>query len=255
MEQDPFSDIPTSNTQASNTQASATQANDSQTTSLCLFMGIELELAPGVLVPREETELLGKTAIDLLRELDGEPVLIDMCCGSGNLALAIASAVGSVRVRGADLTDETVTLARRNTVRLGLGERVAIHQGDLFGALEGEGLEGQVDMIVCNPPYISTARLDGESAHLLRNEPREAFEGGPYGISIHQRLVREAAPFLKPGGWLLFEFGEGQHRQVTALVSRARTYEPVSFAEDKEGHPRVAITRYRPANDSGSAAQ
>ena len=218
-------------------------------------MGIELELAPGVLVPREETELLGERALDVLRGQGGEPVVIDMCCGSGNLALAIASAALSVRVLGADLTDETVALARRNTRRLGLEDRVTIHQGDLFAALAGQGLEGQVDMVVCNPPYISTARLEGESAHLLRNEPREAFEGGPYGISIHQRLVREAAAFLKPGGWLLFEFGEGQHRQVAALVSRARAYEPVVFAEDKDGRPRVAIGRRRPADSAGDAAQ
>lgn len=206
-------------------------------------MGVELELAPGVLVPRAETELLGERALDVVRGLAGEPVIIDMCCGSGNLALAVASAVPAARVWGADLTDETVALARRNTRRLGLEDRVAIHQGDLFGALAGQELEGRVDVIVCNPPYISTSRLEGESAHLLRDEPREAFEGGPYGISIHQRLVREAVAFLRPGGWLLFEFGEGQHRQVAVLVSRTRAYEPAVFAEDKEGRPRVAIAR------------
>lgn len=205
------------------------------------FMGVELELSPDVLVPRAETELLGRRAVAALG--DAGAVVVDMCCGSGNLALAIAAAVPSARVWGADLTDGTVALARRNAARLGLEDRVTIRQGDLFGALAGEGLEGKVDMVVCNPPYISTARLEGESAHLLDSEPREAFDGGPYGISIHQRLVREAVDFLKPGGWLLFEFGEGQHRQVAALVSRARAYEPVVFAEDGEGRPRVAIAR------------
>lgn len=228
---------------------------DSQTARHGLFMGVELELAPDVLVPRKETELLGKQAVDVLRSLKGEPIVIDMCCGSGNLALGIATALPAVRMWGADLTDETVALARRNVSRLGLSGRVAIHQGDLFGALAGQGLEGRVDVIVCNPPYISTARLEGESAHLLENEPREAFEGGPYGISIHQRLVREAADFLKPGGWLLFEFGEGQNRQVAALVARTRAYEPVSFAEDENGLPRVAVTRRHPdQKQAGDAA-
>ena len=207
------------------------------------FMGVELELSPDVLVPRAETELLGQRAVAALGDAGDGAVVVDMCCGSGNLALAIAAAVPSARVWGADLTDGTVALARRNAERLGLSERVAIRQGDLFGALAGEGLEGRVDMVVCNPPYISTARLEGESAHLLESEPREAFDGGPYGISIQQRLVREAADFLKPGGWLLFEFGEGQHRQVAALVSRARAYEPLIFAEDGQGRPRVAIAR------------
>lgn len=207
------------------------------------FMGIGLELAPGVLVPRRETELLGERAVSLLRQDGDAPVVVDMCCGSGNLALAIASAVPSARVWGADLTDETVALARRNARRLGLEGRVNIRQGDLFGALAGEELEGRADMVVCNPPYISTARLEGESAHLLGSEPRAAFDGGPYGISILQRLVREAPAFLKPDGWLVFEFGEGQDRQVAALVARARAYAPVTLAQDAAGTPRVAAAR------------
>lgn len=227
------------------------QPGGDETNGLHRFMGVELELAPDVLVPREETELLGARAVAVLRDIGADAVVVDMCCGSGNLALAIAAAVPAARVWGADLTDGTVALARRNAERLGLGGRVSIRQGDLFGALAGEGLEGRVDAVVCNPPYISTARLEGESAHLLENEPREAFDGGPYGISIHQRLVREAADFLKPGGWLMFEFGEGQHRQVAALVARARAYEPVAFAEDAQGRPRVAVARKLAGQPSG----
>ncbi|MBZ7925284.1 peptide chain release factor N(5)-glutamine methyltransferase [Ensifer adhaerens] len=206
-------------------------------------MGVELELAPDVLVPREETELLGRKAVSVLADRPAAPTVIDMCCGSGNLALGIANEVPSARVWGADLTDSTVALARRNVDRLQTGTRVSIRQGDLFGAFEGDNLEGTVDMIVCNPPYISTGRLEGDRAHLLESEPREAFDGGPYGISIHQRLIRDAVAFLKPGGWLLFEFGEGQDRQAAALLSRIKTYEPVTFATDRDGKPRVAIVR------------
>jgi release factor glutamine methyltransferase len=207
------------------------------------FMGVELELAPDVLVPREETELLGRKAVSILADGPSAPTVIDMCCGSGNLALGIANDVPSARVWGADLTDSTVALARRNVDRLETGARVSIRQGDLFAAFEGDNLEGAVDMIVCNPPYISTGRLEGDRAHLLESEPREAFDGGPYGISIHQRLIRDAVAFLKPGGWLLFEFGEGQDRQAAALLSRIKTYEPVTFATDRDGKPRVAIVR------------
>ncbi|POH27625.1 methyltransferase [Sinorhizobium americanum] len=216
---------------------------DRHSPQLVRFMDIELELAPDVLVPREETELLGRNAVARLAGPTEPVTVIDMCCGSGNLALGIAAAVPLARVWGADLTDSTVALARRNAERLSLQERVLIRQGDLFAALDGAGLEGRVDMIVCNPPYISTSRLTGDSAHLLESEPREAFDGGPYGISIHQRLIREAAAFLKPGGWLLFEFGEGQDRQAAALIARAKAYEAVSFAHDAHGKARVAIVR------------
>lgn len=217
------------------------------------FMSVMLELAPGVLVPRQETELLGRSAIAILRDCAPGSMVIDMCCGSGNLALAIAAEVPSARIWGADLTDGTVALARSNAERLAVQDRVTIRQGDLFGALEGDGLTGAADMIVCNPPYISTARLEGESAHLLEAEPREAFDGGPYGISIHQRLIRDAAGFLKPGGWLLFEFGQGQDRQVAALIARAKAYEPVTFAKDEAGMPRVALLR-KLGNDAPAAS-
>ena len=212
-------------------------------TELHRFMSVELELSPGVLVPREETELLGQQAVKALLANTEPAVVVDMCCGSGNLALAIAAVIPSAHVWGADLTAETVNIARRNVQRLGLTERVTVCQGDLFEALAGHGLEGRVDIVVCNPPYISTTRLENESAHLLEKEPREAFDGGPYGISILQRLVRDASAALKPGGLLMFEFGEGQHRQVAALLARAKSYDDIGFVEDTHGIPRVAVAR------------
>ncbi|MER9235180.1 peptide chain release factor N(5)-glutamine methyltransferase [Mesorhizobium sp. M0622] len=218
-------------------------------------MGVELELTPDVLVPREETELLGREAEAMLRERAGEAILIDMCCGSGNLAIGIANACPRVRAWAADLTDSTVALARRNVARLALQDRITIRQGDLFAALGGDDLEDAVDMIVCNPPYISSSRVEGESVHLLENEPREAFDGGPYGISILQRLVREAAAFLKTGGWLLFEFGEGQDRQVAALLSRTKSYEHPTFAATADGTPRVAIARKLGGLDFGAGSR
>lgn len=219
------------------------------------FMGVTLELAPDVLVPREETELLGRNAAAILREREGGALVVDMCCGSGNLALGLAAAIADARLFAADLTDSTVALARRNAERLGLSQRVTVRQGDLFEALSGDDLAGKVDVIVCNPPYISTGRLESESAHLLESEPREAFDGGPYGLSIHQRVIRDAVGFLKPGGWLLFEFGHGQERQAAALIARTKAYEAPDFAKDAEGAPRVAIVRRRSdETGAGSAA-
>lgn len=207
------------------------------------FMNVELELAPGVLVPRAETELLGRTALDLLAKGPAGPTVIDMCCGSGNLGLALASALPAARLYASDLTDETVALARRNVARLGLAERVHVGQGDMFAGLAGLGLEGEVDVVVCNPPYISTGKLETDSAHLLESEPREAFDAGPYGISIHQRLIAEAPAFLKSGGWLAFEFGAGQDRQAKVLLTRARAYDAIEMIADDTGARRVAIAR------------
>jgi release factor glutamine methyltransferase len=217
------------------------------------FMGVKLGVNEEVLAPREETELLGQTALGLLSGFSGgqgtdAPVVIDMCCGCGNLALAVATHVASTRVFASDLTDGTVAVARANVERVGLGERVVVAQGDLFGGLADRDLTGKVDLVICNPPYISTTRLEGERSHLLKSEPREAFDGGPYGISIMQRLVTEALPFLKEGGWLAFEFGLGQERQAKLLIDRTRAYAPVQFTHDSSGVPRVVFAQKRSAS-------
>jgi release factor glutamine methyltransferase len=120
---------------------------------------------------------------------------------------------------------------------------VSVHQGDLFLGLAALGLEGSVDMVVCNPPYISEQRLTDERAALLELEPREAFAAGPYGLSLHQRVVRDAALFLRPGGILLVEVGLGQHRQVQTLFERSRAYENVQAVSNEAGEARVVLGR------------
>lgn len=205
-------------------------------------MGVDIETAPGALVPREETEVLGRTVLDILAGTPNARV-VDMCCGSGNLACAIAVARPDFSIWACDLTAETVDLARRNVDRLGLSGRITVARGDLFDALDGHELAGRIDVVVANPPYISTGRLEGESAHLLETEPREAFDGGPYGIALHQRLLREASCFLVPGGHLAMEFGVGQERQVAALAARTKIWETPLFHADAAGRPRVVVVR------------
>jgi release factor glutamine methyltransferase len=217
------------------------------------FMGLEIMVDAGALVPRAETEILARTAIDALdrdgsrraREAAGPRPLrvIDMCCGSGNLACAIASRVPGSRVWASDLTDGCVAVARRNVEHLGLEDRVTVLQGDLFAPLAGLELEGTVDAVVCNPPYISTGRLAKDRAELLLNEPREAFDGGPYGLSIHQRVVKDALAFLRPEGYLLFEFGLGQDRQLAVLFERSKSYTDVEMKMDGESRPRVVLAK------------
>ncbi|MET4205519.1 HemK/PrmC family methyltransferase [Bradyrhizobium sp. LA2.1] len=206
------------------------------------FMGIELQVAPGALVPRPETELLGRTAVEALRRANlPSPRIVDMCCGAGNLACAIALNFPDARVWASDLTDGCVELARRNAASQGAETRITVLQGDLFEALAGLQLEQTIDMIVCNPPYISESRLKGDRASLLMNEPREAFAAGPYGLSIHMRVTKDAPRYLRPGGLLLFEVGRDQDRQVATLLERNDAYENVSVVLDDAGAGRVVM--------------
>jgi release factor glutamine methyltransferase len=209
------------------------------------FIGIELLVDEGALVPREETELLGNTALAKLREMGDAPRVIDMCCGSGNLACAIAHHLPNARVWASDLTDGCVQLTRRNVRHVGVSDRVTVGQGDLFSGIAGFGLEGSIDVVVCNPPYISRGKLESTSANLLDHEPREAFDGGPYGLSIHQRVIKEALPFLRPNGLLLFEIGLGQDRQLEMLFKRENSYDDLHFVASSAGECRVSIARKR----------
>jgi release factor glutamine methyltransferase len=209
-----------------------------------LFMGLELIADAGALVPREETELLGHTALALLGACGtAAPRVIDMCCGSGNLACALATRFPAARIWASDLTDGCVSLARRNVAHTGVADRVAVAQGDLFAGLVGLELEGTADLIVCNPPYISQGRLAGDRAPLLEHEPREAFDGGPYGLSIHQRVIREALPYLREGGTLMFEIGLGQDRQLIRLFDRAKGYSSLLAVPNAAGEVRVVAGR------------
>jgi HemK-like putative methylase len=215
---------------------------------LATFMGIELLAARGALVPRAETELLGRAAVDAVAAVAkerGDALVVDMCAGSGNLACAIAMHVPAAKVWASELTDDAVALARRNVDKLDIGARVHVVQGDLFAPLMGRDLDGSVDVIVCNPPYISSGKLASDHATLLEHEPREAFDGGPYGLSIHQRVIKEALPLLREGGWLMFEIGLGQDRQMQLLLERSRAYRDIELVRDDAGNVRVVKARFR----------
>lgn len=215
---------------------------DAYGTGRVLFMGLELLVAPGALVPRPETELLGTTALDALRQMNlPAQRIVDMCCGSGNLACAIAHHIPTARVWASDLTDGCVEATRRNAAHHGMAERISVLQGDLFNALSDLGLAGTIDVIVCNPPYISEKRLEGDRAHLVELEPREAFAAGPYGLSIHMRVVKDAPRYLRPGGILLFEVGLGQDKQVMGLLERSKAYSNIRSVPNEAGEARVVL--------------
>jgi release factor glutamine methyltransferase len=212
------------------------------------FMGVELLAGPEALVPRRETELLGYAALDLLRTLvadRGRAMVLDVCTGSGNLALALAHHEPRCTVVGGDLSAEAVALAQRNAERLSLADRARFVQGDLFEPFEAAGLRGEADVIVCNPPYISTSKVAGMPTEIAEFEPRLAFDGGAFGITILFRLLAGAARFLKPASWLCFEVGSGQGEPMASRVERAGPYTVVERVCDAAGEVRALLARTR----------
>ncbi len=207
------------------------------------FMGLTFPRQNDVLVPRKETEILARAALSCLGDQGGVPLVVDVCCGSGNLGISLAVNSPRSRVFCCDLTEGAVTAARDNVVHFELTDRVIVRKGDLFAPLNESPWAESTDLVVCNPPYISTGKLETDRAQLLIEEPREAFDGGPYGIAILQRVLREAPDVLRPGGWLACEFGLGQARQVERLAKRSGRYDHLKFVDDEDGSPRVLMAR------------
>ncbi len=210
------------------------------------FMGLDLLAGPQALIPRRETEMLGLAARAKLHELaagrDAVQV-IDVCCGSGNLALALAAAEPKATVHGADLSAEAIALAGRNLALQGLGERVALHTGDLLSPFQSQKYQDRIDLIVSAPPYISTAKLDTMPAEIIGHEPALAFDGGPFGVSILMRLLRESPALLRAGGWLGIEVGLGQGPAMQQMLRKNASFGTVETVCDSAGQIRVLLAK------------
>jgi release factor glutamine methyltransferase len=211
------------------------------------FMGHEFLTAPGALIPRRETELVGNAALAIAREqaARGRPVrVLDLCTGSGNLAIALALGEPRVRVWASDLEAAAVAVASRNALLHGVEERVTLLQGDLFGALDGvEPIPAPFDLVVCNPPYIPSRKAQSLPMEVGGHEPIAAFDGGDFGLSILLRLVAEAPQHLAPGGWLCFELGAGQGPLVEKRLSARGGYSETRTVADHAGTVRALLAK------------
>ena len=212
------------------------------------FCGLELLSGPQALIPRRETELLAQTAIARLRAILGRQpnaTAIDVCTGSGNVALAMAAADERVRAFGADISPDAVSLAQQNALHLGLADRASFHAGDLFAPLHGVVPDHGADLVTCNPPYITSAKVPMMPEETQRHEPRLAFDGGAFGLDIITRLLADGPRVLRPGAPLCFEVGAATGKFVADRVRRNPAFATVEGITDAAGVVRVlvAVTR------------
>lgn len=210
------------------------------------FLDMEMLAGPEALVPRKETELLARTAITLAQELNlgAAAIAVDVCTGSGNVALAIAQRIPHAKVYAADLSEDAVALARRNASHLGLDSRIEFRSGDLLGPFDTAEFHGKVDLLTCNPPYISSAKVEHMPGEIALFEPHLAFDGGAFGVAILTRLLSDAPRFVKKGGWLAFEIGLGQGPALIRRLQKAANTQEVRPLLDAGGAIRVVAVRY-----------
>ncbi|MGY1764400.1 putative protein N(5)-glutamine methyltransferase [Geodermatophilus sp. SYSU D00779] len=177
------------------------------------FCGLRVAVEPGVFVPRQRTALLVEQAVALLRSAPGTPVVVDLCCGSGAVALAVAAGLGPVELHAADVDPVAVRCARRNLEPVG----GRVHQGDLYAALPA-ALRGRVDLLAVNAPYVPSAAVALMPPEARDAEPRTALDGGPDGTVLQRRVAAEARCWLAPGGTLLVETSARQAPRTAAAV-------------------------------------
>jgi release factor glutamine methyltransferase len=198
------------------------------------FWSIPMTVSPAVLIPRPETELLVEKTLALA--VSSEPTIVEIGTGSGCIAVALAKEFPGARLLATDISRRSLRVAVSNAVRHGT-TNIEFVRGDLFGALRGRDLEGRVDFIVSNPPYVAAAEWTRLVPEVRDHEPRQALVPGPTGLEMIRRLIRGGRRFLKSGGILLLEFGDGQADEVLGFLD-ARWARP-EIILDLSGRPRV----------------
>jgi release factor glutamine methyltransferase len=201
------------------------------------FYGLDFEVSPAVLIPRPETELLVEFAIEKLRNTPGA-TLVDVGTGSGCIAVAAAVHLPEVRLLALDLSPDALALARRNARRHQVEKRVRFVQANL---LEGVSA-GRVEMIVSNPPYVTTAEVETLQPEVRDYEPRLALDGGVDGLVFQRGLIARARRVLRPGGWLGLEVALGQADAVAARLREAG-FSAVETRRDLAGIERVVLAQ------------
>jgi release factor glutamine methyltransferase len=201
---------------------------------------LEFNVSPAVLIPRPETELLVEYVAQRL-PAERQTTIVDVCTGSGCIAIAIARLKPCIRVIATDLSKPSLNIARQNAMRHEGCERITWIEGDLLKPLAGMELEGCIDIIVSNPPYISEKEWPILQPEVRLFEPRAALVAGPLGTEFHERLLYEAGQYLAPAGVLIMEIGFDQGPAIRRVVDQIPGYRFHQLVCDAAGLERVVI--------------
>jgi release factor glutamine methyltransferase len=200
------------------------------------FWGLPFDVSPAVLIPRHETELIVEVALELFPDPGRGMTAADLGTGSGCLAVALATERPAARIIATDISSGALAVARQNAARHRVADRIQFRCADLL-----DGLEGPFDMIACNPPYVAERDRRGLQPEVRDHEPDVALYGGADGFHIVERLVNGASIHVRPGGYLLFEFGLGQDDRIESLIAGTDNLKLRELRRDLQGIARTAV--------------
>jgi release factor glutamine methyltransferase len=214
-------------------------------TGRAFFRYLELQVGPGVFVPRPETESVVGWAIDALRDMDvAEPMVVDLCTGSGAIALALAQEVPRSRVHAVELSDSAFAWARRNIDASPDAARIELVQGDATRAFEDRPeLSGQFDLVISNPPYIPLTEWEYVAPEARDHDPEMALFSGEDGLHTIRGIERVAARLLRPGGVVVVEHADTQGGVVPWIFREEDGWTDAADHRDLNNRPRFATAR------------
>ena len=210
------------------------------------FYGLTLYVTPDVLIPRDDTCAVTELAVKKALFLQQDPRILDLCCGSGCIGLAIASRVKDARVTLADLSQSALAVAKKNIQRCKCGGRVSCVRAD--ARLAPPAFLGKFDMIVSNPPYVSGREMEELPASVKDYEPHMALFGGEDGLDFYRCIAENYREALKPGGYLCLEFGMSQGDAVCAIL-RETGFHVLERIRDYNDRERAVIAQYGRKDD------
>lgn len=205
------------------------------------FYGLPLYVSPDVLIPRDDTCAVTELAINKSLFLNKDPRIMDLCCGSGCIGLAVASRVKDARVTLADISKEALVIAKKNIARNKLGGRVSTFQVD--ARKDAPGFLGKFDLIVSNPPYVTAEEMKQLPKSVDAFEPHLALYGGEDGLDFYRSIIQNFTPVLKPGGYLCFEFGMNMGDAVCGLLEESN-YTIVERKKDYNDRERAVLAQH-----------
>ncbi len=212
------------------------------------FYGLKLHVSPAVLIPRDDTCAVAELAIKKALFLNQNPRILDLCTGSGCIGLAVASRVKDARVTLADISKDALAVAKKNIIRNHLSGKVACFQ---VNALEpAPAFLGKYDLIVSNPPYITTEEMLELQPSVKDHEPHLALHGGRDGLDFYRAIAENYKNALNPGGYLCFEFGEDQGDAVCEILER-NGYTILERSRDYNDTERAVLAQLGKKEDHG----
>ena len=202
------------------------------------FMEHTFFVDENVLIPRPETEELVQHAIDMITANKKIKNVLDMCTGSGVIAVSLAAKFPGVKVTGADISEAALDVACRNADSICKGNNILFEQSDLFESIKLGRLVKKYDLIISNPPYIKKSVLPTLQREVYNHEPLLALDGGVDGLDFYRKIISDAIPYFSKNGCLLLEIGHDQAEDVHLMLEK-ESYKDVEIIKDLSGRDRI----------------